>query len=180
MSKPTCDDCQNNHIDQLKINQARLWVDHYFLTREVIRDAASNSPCLEVDLGVLYTNQDELGANFARLTGNKHAGQQLAAILREHITIAVAIVVAAIQGQPIEQLYQKWKVNAVQISQIYHKYNRRIRFVTLNHHMQEHLATTLNEAVAIISGNCQESARTGAIALAHINSMANYINSKFY
>lgn len=182
MPKSTCSNC-NDHgtesTDQLKINQARLWVSHYWSTREVIRDAVSNSPCLTIDLTGLYVNQDKLGLNFGKLT-TKRGGRKLANALRDHITIAVEIVVATIQGKPIDQLYKTWSLNATDIAEIYHKYNHQIQLGVINKLMQEHLKTTLDEAIAIISGDCQKSAATGTIALGHVNMMADYINSKFH
>lgn len=55
----------NMTIDQLKLQMDRLWNDHYWYTRQIVRDAASNDKCLTVDLNDLYENQDDLGKNFA-------------------------------------------------------------------------------------------------------------------
>ena len=168
-----------HHLSFLKSEMDSLWQSHYWYTRQVIRDAVSNSPCLNVDLDALYENQDDLGANFAKLTDNKKAGTKLTAALKEHITIAVNIVLAAIKGEDIKKLYAQWQVNASEIAEIYHHYNHCIKFKTMNKHMQEHLDTTLAEAVAIIEGNCAESYETGEVALAHVRVMAAYIASKF-
>jgi hypothetical protein len=157
----------------------RLWSSHYWLTREVIVDAvaaaASENNCLTVNLDQLYNNQDELGANFARIVHCPKAGVKLAAALREHIRIAVLIVEAAIAGQPIDALYKLWQVNAEVIAGIYTKYGCTVNFRRMSELMQEHLKTTLNEAVAIIERDCALSASTGNIALKHIYMMSDYL-----
>lgn len=99
--------------------------------------------------------------------------------LRSHITIAVQIVQTAIKGNSIDMLYTQWSDNAMVIAQIYHKYNNRIKFNKMNKMMKDHLKTTLTEAVAIISGKCEESTIAGELAQQHIFMMADYIKSKF-
>jgi hypothetical protein len=165
--------------DLLKLQQDRLWNDHYWYTRQVIRDAVDKSKCLAVDLEALYENQINLGNNFAKLTGHKRAGKKLAKELTIHITIAVQIVTAAINGKPIDKLYIKWQKNATDIATVYNKYNECIRFKKINRLLQEHLETTLNEAVAIIGEDCEASYEAGEIAQEHALMMADYINSKF-
>lgn len=164
---------------KLKLEQDRLWADHYYLTRQVIRDAVNKDPCLDVDLKALYQNQKDLGRNFGMLTGNRGAGDKLAAELKYHIDIAVKIVTTAIQGKPVDKLYADWQQNAIAIAKIYHRYNKSIEFDEINHMMQEHLSTTLAEAVAIIQKNCAESQAKGQAALNHIRMMSSYINSNF-
>lgn len=170
---------EHENNDRLKLEQDRLWNDHYWYTRQVVRDAAAKDKCLDVDLKALYENQTNLGNNFAKLTHCKRAGKKLAEELTIHITIAVQIVTAAINNQPIDKLYLQWKKNATDIANVYHKYNECIRFKKINRLLQEHLETTLNEAVAIIRGDCKTSYETGEIAQEHALMMADYINSKF-
>lgn len=163
----------------LELQQDRLWSSHYWLTREVIRDAASKSPCLDADVAALMNNQKELGSNFAALTNNSKAGRELAKELTTHIEIAIEIVKMAIAGKNTDDLYKKWQANATQIAKIYNKYNRKIRLSKIDHMMQKHLSTTLAEAVAIIKGKCKDSQKLGYAALEHIQDMSDYINSKF-
>lgn len=172
-------DCIENQVDRLKLQQDRLWGDHFWKTRIVVQSAVSESACLVYDIEALYENQDQIGANFGRLTANPKAGRKLAKELREHIRIAIEIVVAAIAGRSVDALYEQWQANGRAIAAVYHKYNHRIEFDRINELFQEHLATTLAEAVSIISGECEESITGGNVALEHIREMADYINSKF-
>lgn len=169
---------EKNHSgsqSHLKAQMRLLWSSHFWLTREVVTNAAGSSPCLGANLALLYENQVELGANFGALVHNAKAGKQLAAELKIHIDIAVQIVTAAIKGQSIDKLYKQWQKNASEIAAIYAKYGNGIRYEKINEMMQEHLATTLAEAVEIIKGNCQASAEAGEVALAHINHMSDYL-----
>jgi hypothetical protein len=172
--QPSC-----KKLKALKLQQGHLWDDHFWYTREVVRDAASGSSCFDVDSEALYENQDRLGENFALLTANQKAGDALAAALTVHIDIAIRIVSAALAGNDISELYKVWQENATRIAKIYHKYHCPIKFSIINEMMQEHLETTLAEAVAIISGNCRESYEKGEIALNHIRMMSAYLNSTF-
>ena len=164
---------------ELLKEQDRLWSTHYWYTREVIKDYVYNTGCFNTDLNALMENQDNLGNNFANLTGNKRAGPKLTALLKIHINIAVQIVVAASKGQDISVLNAQWMTNATNIAHVYHKYWDRISERKMNNSMQIHLTTTLAEAVAIINKNCEDSYVTGEKALEHINMMADYIGSKF-
>lgn len=164
---------------KLKLEQDRLWADHYYLTRQVIRDAVNKDPCLDVDLKALYQNQKDLGRNFGNLTGNKKTGDKLANALKYHIETAVEIVTAAIQGKSIDDLYKEWQQNATEIAQIYHRYNPSIDLKEMNRMMQEHLSTTLAEAVAIVKKDCAASQAKGKIALEHVRMMSSYINANF-
>src|SRR2546423_1706491 len=100
----------------------RLWQSHYWLTREVIQAYVYNTGCFNSVLNALLENQDDLGNNFSKLTSNKAAGAELTPLLKEHINIAVQIVVAASKGQDIKKLYAQWSENGTHIAHVYHKY----------------------------------------------------------
>src|SRR3990167_9986672 len=126
-----------------------LWSSHFWLTRQVVRDAATHSPCLAADLAELHKNQDELGANFAHLTHNPAAGVALAKELHKHIDIAVEIVQLAAQHKDITDAYKRWQTNAMDIAWVYSHFHHRIDYRTVQHHMLYHLSSTLEEATAI-------------------------------
>src|SRR5437868_13603134 len=125
----------------LKIEQDRLWGDHYWLTRQLIYDAVYGIPCLPQDLEALNQNQRDLGENFGKLVCSTNAGNKLTARLLEHIAIAVKIVLAAIQGDTatVQQQYALWVINAKQIAAIYNKYNSCIKLKVITQFMLGHL-----------------------------------------
>lgn len=165
----------SKHLGQ-KIEQAVLWVAHYYLTRAVIIDAVNHSPYYDSDLAALYQNQKDLGAVFTKLTGSTRAGNELAYLLKEHITIALELVTMTMTGANTTPAYEMWQINADKIARLYSKYDKHINYVKINNMMQEHLRTTLAEATDIIQHNVAASAVSGAIALEHIKMMANYLN----
>ena len=71
-----------------------------------------------------------------------------------------------------------WQNNARDVSKVYSKFNRRIKFDRIYNLMLTHLSTTLNEATSIIQGNCEASATNGEITLDHIHMMSDYLASK--
>jgi hypothetical protein len=73
-----------------------------------------------------------------------------------HSDIAFRIVSAVLADKNISGLYKIWQENATMIAKIYHKYHCPVEFRIINEMMQEHLATTLPEVLAIISPNCAE------------------------
>lgn len=165
-------------LEQLKREQDRLWSDHFWKTRIVIKEAASGK-CLKAELASLQANQDQLGANFTNLTGNPEAGTQLAKALHDHISIAVEIVSAASKKKPIDALNLKWQQNGTDIATIYNAYYPIIDFDVMNELFQGHLKSTLDEAVAILSGNCDASVTKGNEALRHVSMMSEYLQSAF-
>lgn len=159
--------------------QLGLWIDNYWLTRQVIVDAASKSQCLSSDLNSLYQNGVNLGLNFTVLTGIAAAGNQLAAYLKVHINLCVQIVNAVIAGRSVEALNTQWKQNAAQIAKVYNRYNVSIRLSKITSMLLAYLQLTLAEVAAIIKKNCALSGTSGDAALVQAKTMAMYINSKF-
>ena len=169
-------------LGELKISHGSLWSSHFYLTRAVIVAAVNKLESLSVDVEVLNNNQKDLGMCFSQLVKeeNYSIGNSLEIALREHIKIAIEIVSNAIAKKDIAQKIEEWKKNGTDIAKIYSFYtNNRINLEKMNNMMQMHLTTTLEEAVAIISGKSKESVKKGNIALEHVISMAEYINSGF-
>ena len=166
-------------MERNKLEYDRLWSDHHWETREVIRDAVSNSPCFDVDKNALMENQEKLGRVFGKLTKNAKAGEELTKALKEHINIAIELVTAAKTGKATDPILSRWQQNADEISMIYRKNHKRIPLLPTKRMMQNHLETTLAEALAIVKGDCTESYEKGEIALDHIRMMAQFLNNAF-
>lgn len=163
---------------QLILDQNLLWSSHFYLTRQLLFAVVNNS-CVTNFEDQLLANQDLIGANFGALVDRKSAAKALSTLLREHIRIAVEIVGAASKGESINKLYEEWKLNAAEIGRCYHKYHQQIKERKIIKMMETHLKTTLDEATAILGGDCAKSVVTGDIALAHVKMMAEYIGSTF-
>lgn len=169
-----------NKLIKPKLEHVRLWNDHYYLTRQVIRDAVDSNAYLAIDTDMLYSNQDALGSNFSKLTHRNSANKKLSSLLRIHITIAIEIVKTMIVGKSTDELYEQWQQNGSKIAKTYHRYNRRISYNKMNVMIQTHLETTLAEIVTIVQKDCMASITTGTATLNSIRVMVDYINSKFH
>lgn len=165
--------------DSLKIQQSRLWDDHFYLNKQVIVALTYKLVCLETDINSLYTNVGTIGDNFIELIDSERAGKKLKKALTEHVKIELDIINDLILGNNIDQLTKLWIANAREISHIYNKYNPCIKFKIINKLLHQLVKSTLDEIISIIKSDCAKSVETSAIALQHTRSISDYINTKF-
>ena len=133
----------------------RLWEDHVGWTRLYIISVFGNLPDKELAAQRLLRNQDDIG-NAIKPYYGEAAGNQLATLLREHITGAAELLEAAKAGNTpgIEAGKSKWYANADQIAAFLDSanpkaWNRNMIAST----MKMHLDLTLEEAVARLQGD---------------------------
>ncbi len=133
----------------------KLWEDHVTWTRLFIVSAAADLPDLDVTAERLLQNQADIGDAVSPFYGDA-AGDQLEALLREHILIAADVLAAAKSGdQPsLEQALDDWYRNGKQIARFLHDANPDNWPL---HHMRammrEHLDLTLEEATQRLQGD---------------------------
>jgi hypothetical protein len=132
-----------------------LWEDHIVWTRMAIVSFAADLPDFSATAERLLRNQDEIGDAIAPFYG-REAGDQLSALLREHILIAVDVLVAAKAGdQPaLDEALARWDANADDIAAFLNAANpRNWPLDEMWAMMREHLALTTQEAVARLTGD---------------------------
>jgi hypothetical protein len=98
-------------------NMRTLWEDHLVWTRNyIISDIAGLGDKADV-LARLLKNQDDIGSAIVPLYGDE-AGAKLAALLKQHILIAVEVVIAAKanDSKAFEVSSKKWYANADDIA----------------------------------------------------------------
>ena len=124
----------------------KLWEDHVTWTRLAIISLTTGSPDTEATVGRLLQNQDDIGAAIAPFYGEE-AGEQLATLLREHITIAAELIAAAQAGNQPEVARQqaRWEDNAGQIAQFLNSANPRWKLDPTRRMLLEHLELTTRE-----------------------------------
>ena len=118
----------------------RVWEDHIVWTRNVILSFAHELPDKSVVVGRLLKNQDDIAALFRPYYGAQNA-TELAALLREHITIAAEILTAAKAGDTagVGAAVARWQANADQISAFLAQINpRQWPFAAMKPMMREH------------------------------------------
>ena len=95
----------------------RLWVDHVTWTRLFIVSFAADLPDLHATTDRLLQNQVDIG-NAVKPFYGKTAGDQLTALLTQHIQTAAELLAAAKAGDStaFDQAKTEWYANARQIA----------------------------------------------------------------
>jgi hypothetical protein len=155
-------DAHSGHVpasDKAAFHDAmrKLWEDHIVWTRQFIVSAATESGNL-ADIGPttdrLLANQTDLGNALKPFYGEA-AGNQVTALLRDHILRAADLVAAAKSGDAaaVETASAAWYQNADDIATALNGLNpTQWPLAEMNAHMKDHLDLTLEEAVARLQG----------------------------
>jgi len=135
----------------------KLWEDHIVWTRQYIVSAATESGDLP-DIGPttdrLLANQADIGNALKPFYGDA-AGEQVTALLRDHILTAAGLIAAAKAGDgaAVESASPAWYANAHDIAVALHGLNPdHWPLADLDAMMKDHLDLTLAEAVARLQG----------------------------
>ena len=135
-----------------------LWEDHIVWTRMVIVGVIDDLPGVSEAIDRLLANQDEIGDAVKPFYGDA-AGEQLAALLREHIAGAADLLAAAKAGDAdaLKAATEAWYANGDEIASFLAAANpRQWPVAEMNDMMRDHLGLTLAEAVARLQGRYAE------------------------
>lgn len=149
-------DRQEFHDDMRK-----LWEDHITWTRLVIIGIFADLPPQDVDAstGRLLQNQVDIGNAIKPFYGEE-AGEQLTALLRDHILIAAEILQAAEDGNDavLSDAIARWYANADDIAEFLNAANpKNWPLEEMRSMLRAHLDLTLEEAVTYLNGNYEAS-----------------------
>jgi hypothetical protein len=156
----------------------KLWEDHITWTRLAIISFAHELPDLPATQDRLLLNQVHIGDAIKPYYGNA-AGEQLTALLKEHIVGAVALMTAAKAGDEalIEQRTDEWYVNGNEIADFLHEANpRNWSRTSMRTMMEGHLDQTLSEAVNRLTGKYADDVRDYDEIHEHILMMADSLS----
>jgi hypothetical protein len=137
----------------------KLWEDHITWTRLVIVSVANGLPDTQTTVARLLQNQVDIGNAIKPFYGDA-AGNQLASLLHDHITIAAEILTDAKTGNntPLNDAITRWYANANQIASFLNAANpKNWPLATMQQMMKTHLDLTLKEAVAYLQADYQGS-----------------------
>jgi hypothetical protein len=157
----------------------KLWEDHVTWTRLAIVTFADGSAGFPTTAQRLLDNQDDIGAAIAPFFGTS-AGDQLAALLHEHITLAVAILQAAKDGDTagFNSAKARWYANANDIADFLARINPRFwPDDVMREDMKVHLDQTLAEAADELAGHYADSVRDYEAIHLHILAMADMLST---
>jgi hypothetical protein len=135
----------------------KLWEDHIVWTRQFIVSAATESgslPDVDPTTNRLLANQTDIGNALKPFYGDT-AGNQVTALLRDHILTAADLVAAAKAGDSaaVEKASAAWYQNADDIAATLNGLNpKNWALDEMKAHMKDHLDLTLEEAVARLQG----------------------------
>lgn len=137
----------------------KLWEDHITWTRLVIIGTFEDLPDLDPTVQRLLQNQVDIGDAIKPFYGDE-AGEQLTALLTDHILIAAEILQAAKKGDTaaLEDAVERWYANADDIAVFLNAANpKHWPLEEMKAMMKEHLDLTLEEAVAYLEGDYEAS-----------------------
>ena len=157
----------------------KLWEDHITWTRLAIVSFAHDLPDLPATEARLLRNQDDIGDAIKPYYG-RAAGNQLTALLKEHILGAVALLKAAKAGDQalIKQRTDEWYANGNEIADFLHEANpRNWSQKALRRMMKGHLDQTLSEAVNRLTGKYDADIRDYDRIHRHILMMADTLST---
>lgn len=143
--------------DPLAFREAmrKLWEDHVTWTRIYIIAAVAGLPETDTTAQRLLQNQADIGNAIKPFYGDQ-AGEQLTALLKQHILIAADLLSAAKAGDTAKfsDANQRWHDNAGQIAAFLHTANPdHWPLVDMQSMMNTHLDLTLAEASARLKGD---------------------------
>ena len=133
----------------------KLWEDHITWTRLTIVSLSNDLPDTGPTVQRLLQNQDDIGDAIKPFYGDA-AGEQLSALLRDHILIAAEIIQDAKAGDTAAQndAIARWYANADDIAVFLNSANpENWPLDEMKAMMREHLDLTLQEAVSYLTGD---------------------------
>ena len=137
----------------------KLWEDHITWTRLVIIGVFEDLPDLGPTTERLLQNQVDIGNAIKPFYGDA-AGEQLTALLKDHILIAAEILQAAKAGDQaaLDIAVTRWYANADDIAAFLNSANpENWPLEEMKTMMREHLDLTLEEAVTYLNGDYEDS-----------------------
>ena len=158
----------------LRQDMRKLWTDHVVWTRNYIVAAVGNQPDAQAAANRLMKNQEDIGNAVGSIYGAA-AGQQLTALLKDHISIAVDLIKAAKAGDKgwQQKADATWQQNATDIADFLSKANPNWPRATLVDLMKGHLSTTTQEVVARLNKDWEGDVRAYDEVYRHILMMAD-------
>ena len=140
--------------EPVRLALRKLWSDHVIWTREYIVAAVAGTPDADAAAGRLLANQEDIGAAVAGFYG-QGAGDRLAALLKEHIMIAVDLVSAAKAGDDaaFARHDARWTSNVEAIAAFLSSANPNWPEKDVLDLLTLHLKLTKDEAVARLKGD---------------------------
>jgi hypothetical protein len=157
----------------------KLWEDHITWTRNVIISFDASLPDLNTVIGRLLQNQTDIGDAIKPYYGDE-AGDQLTALLREHILGAARVLAALKAGDQtaLQHALDAWYANAHDIAVFLSSANpSNWPLAEMDPMMRDHLDATTREAVARNAGDWDADVAAYDAVHVQILAMADMLSS---
>lgn len=157
----------------------QLWEDHITWTRLYIVSAAAGLPDTDANAQRLLQNQTDLG-NAIKPYYGEQAGNQLTALLKDHILGAADLITAVKAGDSaaVDAASKKWYANGDDIAAFLNAANPQgFPLDAMKAEMKTHLDLTLAEATARLQGKFAEDIRAYDKVHEHILGMSDALSS---
>jgi hypothetical protein len=164
---------------ELQSGMRKLWEDHITWTRLAIISLLGDTPDTQATVGRLLQNQTDLGNAVKPFYGDE-AGNQLTALLREHILIAADVIAAAKAGDQamLTDAQARWEANADEIAVFLNHANPRFwELPVMKAEMRMHLKLTTDEVVARLQGDWAADVAAYDAVHDHILHMSDLLSS---
>jgi len=149
------DDRESSKQSALHDAMRKLWEDHVTWTRVFIISAAGDLPDKSAATNRLLQNQVDIGNAIKPYYGDA-AGNQLTALLKDHILISADVLAAAKANDQakLNDANARWSANADQLAAFLGKANpKNWPEAEMRQMLHDHLKLTADEAVARLHGD---------------------------
>jgi len=174
---------QSTNEFELRTNMRALWEEHAFYTRNYIIAVVNGFPDSEqaVVAQRLMQNQIDIGVAVRPFFGAA-AGDQLTALLHEHIQGAADVLAAAIahDDAAFKTANDAWYQNGYQIAQFLSAANPHWDLTTTTNHMNRHLDLTLAEASARLNADWAADVKGYDDVVDHMMTFADFLTQGLF
>lgn len=150
--KKDSDPLASNEYRELDDAMRNFWADHMQYTYRTVDAFFNNNEALDAQLTRLLKNQEDIGAAIVPYYGQA-AGDQLTALLKEHINDAVPVLTAAKNGDQaaLDAAIANWRANAQAIADFLSAANPdNWEQDHTRMHMDDHITKTITYSVDLL------------------------------
>jgi hypothetical protein len=155
-----------------------LWAQHMEWTYATVVAFAQESPALTPTLNRLLQNQVDIGDAIKPFYGDK-AGDRLTALLKEHITDAVPVLIAAKAGDSaaLDTAVTAWYANANAIGDFLAAANPNWKKADMESMMHTHITQTIAYASDALAGDYDKTIADYGVAEQHMQEMSGMLSA---
>lgn len=160
---------------EVRVEMRQLWAEHMEWTYATVDAFFHDQAGLTPKLNRLLQNQKDIGNSIKPYFGEE-AGQKLAALLTEHIQLAVPVLTAAEEGNngALEEGLDNWYANAQEIGDDFASLNPKAwDQASLRDIWKTHITQTVGYSVALLQNKLDDAIAQYQAAYDHMMEMGD-------